>query len=111
MSMPSAEVPDIRPRTKIGLWLVGKGERRFHHRGHGEHRGERKEWGEKVMSEGSILFDGVGMAHSTCMTDESDRSMFARAEESRFLASLGMTVIFSRGKKLRPSASVIARWL
>ena len=72
MSMPSAEVPDIRPRTRSGLWLVGKGERRFHHRGHGEHRGERKEGGEKVMSAGSILFDVVGMAHSLCMKGESD---------------------------------------
>ena len=24
MSMPSAEVPDIRPRTRSGLWSVGK---------------------------------------------------------------------------------------
>src|SRR5580704_10055690 len=61
MSMPSAEVPDIRPRTRSGLCVVGKGERRFHHRGRGEHRGERGGWGEKVMCTwDSILFDGVG---------------------------------------------------
>ena len=57
MSMPSAEVPDIRPRTRSGLCVVGKGERRFHHRGRGEHREERGAWGEKVKCGGSDLFD------------------------------------------------------
>jgi hypothetical protein len=50
--MPSAEVPDIRPRTKRGLWLVGKVESKFHHRGRGEHREDKEGWGEKVMSAG-----------------------------------------------------------
>jgi len=30
------------------LWLVGKGARRFHHRGRREHRAERTRWAEKV---------------------------------------------------------------
>src|SRR5450631_234965 len=40
-SIPSAEVPDIRPRTRSGLDLILKASEGFHHRVHREHREER----------------------------------------------------------------------
>jgi len=47
-SMASAEVPDIKPRTREDLRVMGKLERRFHHRGHAEHREENCGEGKKT---------------------------------------------------------------
>src|SRR6266436_1044012 len=41
-SMASAEVPDIRPRTRDDLGGMCALDRRFQHRGHGEHREENR---------------------------------------------------------------------
>jgi hypothetical protein len=46
--MESAEVPDIRPRTRSGLREVGTLEERFHHREHREHREETREAKKKT---------------------------------------------------------------
>src|SRR5438874_11937602 len=47
-SIASADVPEIRPRTRSGLREVGTLEERFHHRGRGEHREETKPEGKKT---------------------------------------------------------------
>jgi hypothetical protein len=47
-SMASAEVPDIKPRTREDFAVMGMLERRFHHRGPGEHREENCGEGKKT---------------------------------------------------------------
>src|SRR5260370_27376464 len=52
--MASAEVPDIRPRTRDDLGGIWALERRFHHRGHREHR-EEKPGAKKKITRPSML--------------------------------------------------------
>src|SRR5260370_40362053 len=96
--MASAEVPDIRPRTRDDLGGIWALERRFHHRGHREHR-EEKPGAKKKITRPSML--RVKRRRVRCDSQRDRRTAKnggARGHEKCFFRS-GRQLKASRGGK------------